>query len=669
MTKRIMLLLALTVQSAWAIVNWVAKTDPAQNDIANLDNWPAAIVTDKAIQFNHLNAAAPELWMGQDAAFDRMVLNGTNLVFNLGADRTLTLGQGGETKLNWANTFVRLTSGTIRQTANQLNIGQERNNTNCLFLVDGPTARYLAPGLSILLGYASNSMNCVLGVYNGGNVDGNFYIGNNSFSAEDRVEASGPGTTLWSTNGATFYVGDKAGSVSNRLVLSDSARLVMKGGSLIIGANAGTDRNTAALLSGASATGQSETVIGRSGAGNTLMADQAELRMASLCTIGFYSSGNTVRLTNSVLQSGGIYMGRDSASQGTNALEIIGGTVTNTAGGIRVGIWGNRNTAVISNAWVCPAGTLSVGENGSENSLSLYGNGEEIRVTTLASGQNAGANHNTLRLFGCVITNTGGLGNNGAGNRIEIRDGSRVWSGGGVGGTDSAVSNRLLLTGGSRFTATTAFNFGSLSSFNTMIVDNSSFLASNVTFCLGYTEGTANSNTLAVLNNGYLYAFRLRIGDKGAYNTLIISNATVHAGSENCAIPYSTASTGNRIVFAGTNALLKSEADILIRYGTTLEFIIPRGGYAAPPIQTLADTAKNIYLDPTTRITLDLDAFARGGGGDQVLARTANSFGLSETTLQSLNAQLAPQQCSLEIAGKELILRTPHTGGTVITLQ
>ena len=92
MTKRIMLLLALTVQSAWAIVNWVAKTDPAQNDIANLDNWPAAIATDKAIQFYTLNPAAPELWMSEDATFARMVLGGTNIVFNLGSGRTLSVG-------------------------------------------------------------------------------------------------------------------------------------------------------------------------------------------------------------------------------------------------------------------------------------------------------------------------------------------------------------------------------------------------------------------------------------------------------------------------------------------------------------------------------------------------------------------------------------------------
>jgi hypothetical protein len=668
MTKRILFALAFTVQSAWAIVNWVAKTDPAQNDFSNLDNWPAAIATDKAIQFYTLNPAAPELWMSEDATFARLVLGGTNIVFNLGSGRTLSVGQEGETKLNAAKTFVRLTSGTINQTANRLVLGQDKNSSNCVFIADGPTTRYLNPQRGIHIGAASNAVSCGMGVYNGAVVDGNFYIGNHAFSSGNWVEAAGTGTVVLATNNH-FYVGDTAASSWNRLSLSESAALQMMGANFCIGNNSGSDSNQAKILSGSSVTGQSETIVGNKGSENTLEAGNATLKMSSLFTIGYYSGSNSVRLTNTFVQSNGIYLGRDPSSSGENTLEVIGGTVTNTGGGIRVGIYGNRNTVVISNAYVCPAGNLSAGEYGSENSLSLYGDGTETRVAGLIFGGNAEAHKNTLRLSGCVITNTGGFGNNGAENRIEIANGSKIWSGGHVGGTAAGVSNVLNLTGGSFFSATTAFNFGNVSSFNTMIVDNSAFIASNVTFCLGYTEGTANSNTLAVINNGYLYAYRLRIGDRGSYNTLIISNSTVHAGSNNCTIPYQNGiSTNNQMVFIGTNCLLKSEADICIRSGTTLTFVIPRGGYAEPPIQTLADTAKNINIDPTTRIVLDLTEFARGGGGEQVLARTDNNFSISETTLSLLNAQIAPQQCALEIVGKELILHTPHTGGTVISL-
>jgi len=664
MWKTILLAGVLAAQNAGAIVNWVAKTDPAQNDFSNLANWPAAIATDKAIQFFTLNPAAPELWMSTDATFDRLVLGGTNIVFNLGADRTLSVGQTGETKLNAANTYVRLISGTINQTLNNLTLGQDVSRSNCVFIVDGPTARYLNPQRAINIGSASNAVNCGMGVYNGAAADGNFAIGNNAFSSGNWLEASGTGTVVLATNG-NFYVGNTAGSRLNSFKISDAAVLQMKAGGFYVGNNLGTDSNRAEILSGASVTGQVETVVGNRGAGNILEAENAMLKMSSLFTIGFYSGNNSVRLTNTVVQSAGIYMGRDPSSGGANALDISGGTVTNTTGGIRVGMYGNRNTAVISNAYVCPAGNLSAGEAGSENSFSLYGDGSETRVTSLIFGGNTGANKNTLRLSGCVITNTGGLGNSGAENLLDVSNGSRVWSGGSVGGTVAGVSNVLKLTEGSLFTATSAFNFGNVSSFNTMIVDNSAFIASNLTFCLGYAADTANSNTLAVINNGYLFATRLRIGDYGAHNTLIISNGTVHAGSGDCTIPY-RASTNNRVVFAGANCLLKSETDIFIRNGSTLTFVIPRGGYAEPPIQTVVSTTKNINIDPTTRIALDITAFARGGGGKQVLARTINSFGISETTLSLLNAQIAPQKCSLAIVGKELVLTTPHTGGTLV---
>jgi len=665
MRKAILLAGVLSVQSAWSLQNWVAKTDQALNDFSDMNNWPSA--TDKDIQFNvTLLSSAPELWLSADATFGRMVLGATNIVFNLGADRTLSVGQTGETKLNATKTFVRLTSGTISQTANQLNIGQNVNNSNCVFVVDGPTARYLNPQRTIVIGAVSNAANCGMGVYNGAVVDGNFNIGSHAFSSGNWMEASGTGTVVVATNGH-FYVGNTATSSWNTLKLSGSAVLQMKGNSFYVGSNYGSNSNRAEILSGAAVTGQGETIVGNRGAGNNLNAENATLQMSSLFTIGFYNGYNSVRLTNTLVQSSGIYMGRDPSTAGENSLEIFGGTVTNTTGGIRVGMYGNRNTAVISNAYVCPAGNLSAGETGSENSLSLYGDGTEARVTSLIFGGSAGANKNTLRLSGCVITNTGGLGNNGAENLLDICNGSRVWSGGSVGGNATAVSNVVKLTGGSFFSATGPFNFGNVSSFNTLIVDNSAFIASNVTFCLGYAAGTANSNTLAVINGGYLFATRLRIGDQGAYNSLIISNGTVYAGIDNCTIPYAASgvSTNNTVAFAGTNCLLKSEADINIRCGTTLEFAIPRGGYLAPPIQTVVNATRNINVDPTTKIKLDITEFAKGGGGKQVLGRTINAFNISQTTLNSLNAQIADQNCSLAIVDKDLVLTTPFTGGTL----
>ena len=89
--QRVLLVMLLTAQSALALQNWVAKTDPAENDFSDMNNWSS--LTDTDIQFNvPLWSPAPELWMGMDATFGRLVLGATNLVFNLGNDRILMLG-------------------------------------------------------------------------------------------------------------------------------------------------------------------------------------------------------------------------------------------------------------------------------------------------------------------------------------------------------------------------------------------------------------------------------------------------------------------------------------------------------------------------------------------------------------------------------------------------
>lgn len=596
---RLCLIVLCCVLEASALQNWNVKTNAAQNDISDLANWTST--TDKDVQFNSpLNPAAPELWMSQDVTFGRIVLGTTNLIFNLGQGRTLSTGAAGETKLNIANTFVRLTSGTVLQSANYLNIGQQAGASNCVLIVEGPYTRYLASNLSVLIGNGSNAVSCGLGVYNGAVMDGKFYIGNNSFSSQNWLEASGQGTTLWSTNGAHFYVGNSAASCWNRFLLADSAAVKMKGGTFFVGANKDANFNTATLLSGASVTGQTETVVGNSGSWNTLTGSDAELRMSGYLTVGWYGGGNTLRLTNSLIQATGLYVGRDVTSWGSNTLEFAGCTLTNTAFSFQFGM-------------------------------------------------------------------------NSGGNAVTFRDGtSLAVSTASIGGSTNAPSNSVILADRSTLlVAGQPFNLGNVSSHNTMIVDNSSFMVSNATFCIGYAKDMANSNTFAVINGGYCYALRLRVGDQGSYTQLIISNGTVHAGTDNCTIPFNTSgsSTNNRIVFAGSHCLLKSETDIYVRCGTTLEFRIPRGGYQEPPMQTIVTTGKNIALDPTTRIALDISEFAKGGGGKQILARTIGGFAISQTTLNSLNVQLAPQHCSVAIVDNELILSTPYTGGTVLRIN
>lgn len=478
--------------TAHAIQNWVAKTDPALNDIANLANWPAGIATDTAIQIFSLLPAAPELWMSQDATFDRMVLGGTNIVFNLGTDRTLTLlGNGSELKLNAPNTRSYLISGTIVQTTSFVNIGQITGNSNCLFAVDGPDASLLTPGREVQIGSASNAVNCALHIRNGGTLE------------------CGPIT-----------VGNHAGS-----------------------------------------------------------------------------SGNRMEVENATLRAGELRLGR---------------------------------------------------------------------LKTPA---------NTLTVTGSTVTNTGSLRCYGVENRADFGGGSRVWINGAAFGSDyaDAVSNTLSVSGGCVLTATGAFNIGSSSSWNTMTVTGpgSAFIASNVTLCVGYAVG-ANSNTLSVTDGAYLYAFRLRIGDNGCYNTLAISNSTVRVGTDGCVFPTTvTNATGSAAVFTGKRPLLKSESNILFRRNAVLRFVIPRGGYDEPPLQTVAPSTAYIGIDPTVTIALDLTAFAKSGGGRQILARTASSFNMTTATLNALNIQIAAEHpgCSLAVEDKDLVLTTPSTGGTAITIR
>lgn len=661
-----LVLAALGVQSVWAIQNWVSKTDPALNDISDMSNWPNS--SDRDIQFNvALSPLAPELWMSQSTTFGRVVLGATNLVFDLGAANVLTTGQNGETKLNVQKTSVLLKSGTYIQTKNQLTLGQNTGSSNCVFTVDGNTARYVSTNLPIAIGSVTDSHECGVWVRNGGYMAGNFQIGNNANAWRNWLKASGQGTQLMGGTG-TFYVGNVSNSCENVFELTDGASLNASG-HIMIGSGINSHSNKVSVNAATVATA-GETRIGSYGSFNAMEVANSRMRSGGRMTLGYYASRkNNVRMTNSVLEAlNGIYFGSDSSAWGGNRFEFVGGVLSNAQDAINVGYYGSGDFMLISNSQVWVNGSLSSGVNGSGATVRIVScELMNLAKLNLSSGNSGISSRNTLILDNCgTLTTT--LSNNGPGeNTLEVSNGTDLGLGASGYLAGGGASNTLKVLTRAKYTVS-SMNFGSTASFNTMIVDGGSFFSTNGTFCLGYTT-TANSNTVVVSNGGYFFANpRLRIGHDGSYNKFIVNDGTVHVANEGVTMPFNTTTAEkNGIEFSGRGCLLESEGDVTVRRTSTLRFVVPSGGYTNAPIQTIA-AGKNINLDPTTVLELDITDFLRGGGGKQVLARTANSFGISTQTLDSLNAQIVPQGCSISIVGKELILAAPHTGGTMLKL-
>jgi len=169
--------------------------------------------------------------------------------------------------------------------------------------------------------------------------------------------------------------------------------------------------------------------------------------------------------------------------------------------------------------------------------------------------------------------------------------------------------------------------------------------------------GNAGHSSLTVGNNAKLNVLRLRMN--GSDNALVISNGTLFIRGE-CGLPSTTltnvTAVGNEIRFHGTHPRLET-ANTRINLGaydlkydgypkrdTTLFFDIPETGYVRPPVET---TEKDIIISTSTKMTAEVEAFRKAGGGDVLLMRSKTGIGIGD--METLKSTL-PERTSLRLA-------------------
>lgn len=192
--------------------------------------------------------------------------------------------------------------------------------------------------------------------------------------------------------------------------------------------------------------------------------------------------------------------------------------------------------------------------------------------------------------------------------------------------------------------------------------------------------GDAGASSLTVGDGATLSLYRFRVN--GSTNAVVISNGTLVVREE-----FSFPSTlsvvrraeGNRLAFHGAQPRLEfrraggrvmlgaNEHGDSPKRDTTLFFDVPEDGWTQPAVEASGSDGE-IVIAKTTRLEADVKAFSAAGGGGVMLMRAAKRVAVDD--LDELGAAL-PSGSFLQLrnSGRELWLRVPNTGGTLLLVR
>lgn len=190
--------------------------------------------------------------------------------------------------------------------------------------------------------------------------------------------------------------------------------------------------------------------------------------------------------------------------------------------------------------------------------------------------------------------------------------------------------------------------------------------------------GDAGASSLTVGDGATLSLYRFRVN--GSTNAVVILNGTLVVREE-----FSFPSTlsvvrraeGNRLAFHGAQPRLEFRGRSVNlganvhgdspKRDTTLFFDVPEDGWTQPVVEA-SGTDGEIVIAKTTRLEADVKAFSAAGGGGVMLMRAAKRVAVDD--LDELGAAL-PSGSFLQLrdSGRELWLRVPNTGGTLLLVR
>ncbi|MCG3148980.1 MAG: hypothetical protein PCFJNLEI_02432 [Verrucomicrobiae bacterium] len=390
--------------------------------------------------------------------------------------------------------------------------------------------------------------------------------GSSSIAISNKLEVINGGilsnVTRLQIGGGTVPV---AGSGYNSLIVTGGGRLVMSpAGTHIIIGGAGAGDNTV-ILSNSVLAANTPVNIGVGSSNNLLrLLDSTWNNRGAALTIGSgLSTGNVVRVSQTLLTNfGAVIVGNSAGSSGNQFLLETGSVLSNVTA-LRVGIaaGANSNRVVISELFM-PANILpltvgapnSGGVGGSDNSVILSNAFIRMANSTSAIVVGGGSTNNSLRLVGNSLVDVGGSGINVAGypiasgaspilhayNNTMLVEGALITNVGTITigwmnsatGTILSRSNRLDVVGGSVLSNVTHIQVGGGnttfmqgSSYNSLIVTGGASLHMNETGTGFVVGGTGAGDNTVILHNSRLSVNSSLIGSGSSNNTVELENS------------------------------------------------------------------------------------------------------------------------------------------------
>jgi T5SS/PEP-CTERM-associated repeat protein len=413
-------------------------------------------------------------------------------------------------------------------------------------------------------------------IISNGGVVADYYgseVGTGSESKSNKVLVAGAGS-LWTNNSLTI---GSYGSF-NQLVISDGGVVANREGWL--GNGSGANSNSVLVTGAGSLWYSSGTLfIGKeNGSYSQLTVTiSAVVRATGLVFLGavFAEGFDTIGHNNRVLAVGG--------SINSVGLTLGGHTSRD-----------NSITLLSSSAWDMGGGTLTWGDAGSNNTLTIDATSALTNIGALTLDENDTAFFLTNAPGGYMLngftTNQlqfkpAGLGalvvgNDGTNVQLTIRDYTLAGTTGTIGGSTNARNNSVLVTGaGSVWSNSAALKIGNHGSFNQLAINNGGVVASP-SGTLGVSSG-ADFNLVLVngLNSLWKNNGALTNGGAGSFNQLVLSDGGVVANTTG-----TVGSTGsnNLVLITGAGSLWSNSSTLFIGdSGAFNQLVVSDGGVVA----------------------------------------------------------------------------------------
>jgi fibronectin-binding autotransporter adhesin len=522
--------------------------------------------------------------IGSGSANNLALFTGSNVVWDLGGNVQIRVGQNGTARSN----TLMVAGGSLSLLGGTLNIGLNAGSFGNMLIVTNGAKFYTIR--TALAGYAtSNNLILVTGAGSQWDCGGSQQKSGDSGGCNNSFVVDNNGTV----SNASIYVGSQTSlSSSNSLLLANGAKWWE---------GSGTD-----------------SMIGYGGISNSATVT---------------GSGTLWNLGTRTL-----YVGGSTSNNTLSSLQIdAGAMITNGALSLGAGGKSSQNTAAITRGGKFVAsGTSVIGTSSTNNLVVITGSGSlwNGNVQALTVGNNAAAYGNAMRIEDdALVTNVNGLtvgGNGACSNCLTVTGGGRCYLSSGASyavGSTGATNNFTLVSGsGSALSCAGNLANGNIyvgiisATGNVLVVDSGAS-------CLGWNQiyvgrySNCVDNALIITNGGYVQCSLMRIAHQGSntWNNMlqVMDGGMLETGQNGLQVDQ--APTG----VVGNNCITN--------HGGIYQFT-----YAAPNIYPSPGSGSYIYLTDGTIsfrgvTTVDVKG-NRSGNLTNIQFNGSNAFRLNSAT-------------------------------------